>query len=120
MAIMRNVGQNYTPTREVNEIVDQKVEEELERRKGSAERELKYANNTVAELQKKINDFEKAAGFEISTWKFESDQVGALVKEITDGNIMYQLQTIESASKGVQVVLELIRALPFFKAKEVL
>lgn len=117
MAIMRNVGQNYTPTREVKEAIDQKVNEELDRRNGSAELELKYTKETVAELRKKIEDFEKAAGFEISTWKFESSQIGALVKEITDGRIMHHLQDIEAATKGVSEVLALVRALPFFKER---
>lgn len=119
MAIMRNVGTNYTPTREVKELIEDSVSKEIERRRESALIDLKYAEDRSAELKKRIDDFEKAAGFELNNWRFDAEQTGALVKQITDGNIMYHLRDIEAAIKGSSEVLAKIRALPFFKSKEV-
>lgn len=118
MSIMRNIGNSYTPNKEVDSKIEKRVKEEVEKLRDSAVTRLKYAEDNCETLSKKISDFEKASGFDISTWRFNAQQVGALVKEITDGNIMSHLRNIESAGTGIQKVLEQIRALPFFKKEE--
>ena len=118
MSIMRNVGANYTPTRELEDRIKKATDAEVESRRDSALTNLKYREEECEQLRKKIKDFEDKAGFEISNWRWSASEIGALVKHLTDGDLKWTLSNLEGAGKKLNEVLKAVRSIPFFKSDE--
>lgn len=118
MSIMRNLGKSYVPASRVRDEVNAKVEEEVNRRRDSNDFYLKNTREDLAELQKRVKEFEAAAGFSIGErWGDKPAEVGAIVRSVLDSRLKYHVQDVHKAAEGCAKILETLKALPIFQPK---
>lgn len=116
MSIVRNIGKSYVPASRIRDEVDAKVKEELKQLRADNDFYLENAREELAELKKRVADFEAAAGFNIGErWGNKPTQVGAIVRAVLDSRLESHIRNVNEAAKGCHKILETLQALPIFE-----
>lgn len=77
----------------------------FERGKDDGERNIKYAQERVSELETAISNFEKASGVHISSW--HNDKIGEAVKLVMDGGMKRRISYAPNVRTLGEQLLEL-------------
>jgi hypothetical protein len=114
MSIIRNISKTHTPNGKVNEVVESKLEEKVERRRS----ENSYRLEQLESLDKRVKEFEAASG--ISLWedyKFPPKETGAIVKAVIGSYLKHEVDAVKRAAEKAKEVLEAITALSIYHEK---
>lgn len=116
MSVVRNIAQSYVSKVEVQ----QKAEELAKANLDNHTYTLKRDSEKLVALQKKVNEFTDACGFDPFSynWQTNPKAVGEVVKAVISRDLVRYLQDIEEAAEAAKHVLEKVKALPFYQAKE--
>ena len=114
-SLLRNLTKNYIPKVHVDQRIDDKVKEHLEREK--VERE--YQIRDMKQRCEAVDAFEKASGLKIEDgWRYGGTEIGATLKAILDHDLPRHIETIRDASKSASDLLAIVEAMPFLKKRE--
>ncbi len=108
-AILRRAMQQCLPEKRLQAEFKRGHSEGYDIGKNSAQRELEYKEKQITGLEKRIEDFEKEAGFSINeSWK-KPEEVGKVLKMILEGNYgsyVSRLEDMQTRLKNMGKVMK--------------
>jgi len=110
-SVLRNAARKLTDSKEVDAIVERRVEDARKSFEESSQYERTRLKEEADDLRRKIIDFESAAGITIRGW--DRGKIGAAVKLVLSGGIESQRRELErmaeeasSIAQSIKTVLE--------------
>lgn len=105
-AVMRNMADATVPRAHVNDLVEQKWKAEEARVREGAALSLQRTQEDLKQLQKIVQEFEKASGLRLNNWQQNHERLGKTVKWVMENEdgakyIQRQLLDLERTAQGI-------------------
>lgn len=88
------ISQQATPEAILEDRNKEAFELGVKKGRELTEGKIDYKNKEIQDLKKKINDFEKASGIEISGFWHKPEEVGRIVKSVLEGTYSKELERL--------------------------
>lgn len=107
-AVLRRTTEQLLPDSQLRGEYNRGYEEGEKTGKESAKDKLEWEKRRIKQLEKNIDDFEKASGIRINDMWQKPNKIGEAVKSVLDGSYMNELKLLEDLQRRAQSCVESI------------